>query len=186
MKRAQKKSRHGKKHNWTTPTVLGLALSVLGLVGLIELRPQMDVVPQEPLEHSQALTTPFRIQDAGYLSLDIKRVFCYVHEIKFSSPSIKEGKIGNTTARMRQAENVVLETGESETIFCHLLNEPIMPDKADMAVVVDYKVWIVPWTLRKYKRFIGANGDHWEWLSEPLDDIEPEIDKQINDHFQSD
>ena len=90
MKPAPPESHTGKKHNWSTPTVLGLLLGVLGLVGLIELRPQIEVSPLEELRKEDAFSIPFRIHNTGYISIHIQQVTCTDREVRIGPHCIEE------------------------------------------------------------------------------------------------
>ena len=85
-----------KTRTWTLPTVLGLILGVFGSVGIIELRPQITVSPQEPIEKSNPFSVPFRIDNTGYLAFHVDHVFAYASKIKVGNGA--RGPITKTIA----------------------------------------------------------------------------------------
>ena len=162
MKPAPAQSHTEKKHNWTTATVLGLILSVLGLVGLIELRPQIEVSPLEELRKEDSFSAPFRIHNAGYLSIHIQQVVCTDSEVKIGILVSR-----NNIYIYGPASDTWLRRGESETIFCTISKARMRPSSADISIHIFYRAWIVPYTLHNSSRFVGAYGDRWDWLQQP-------------------
>ena len=91
--------------------------------------------------------------------------------------------VQDTIASASSANGVSLGPDGSKTIFCPLAkSDGTPPSSADIALVVDYSSWIVPfYTFRKYERFVGQYGDHWQWLEQPSTEIESSADQRIND-----
>jgi hypothetical protein len=158
---------------WTTPTVLGLILSVVGAVGVIELRPQMTVTPADELEKSQPFSAPFRITNTGYLSLTIKSITFYVHELEVGGSNIGDNTVNNPAWN-----NFDLDSGGSKTIRSNFLRSNVLPSKADIVIVIDYT--FIGINRRHYSRFEGAYVDNWEWMPQPYADIVIDIDKAVN------
>ncbi len=174
---------HGKARTWTLPTILGLILGALGLLGLVELRPQMTVSPQEPLNKSQPFSVPFRISNTGYFSFHVFLVVCYIHEVEFPGTT---GPITFSGSTVHQGgwEGGTLERGDSQTVICNLANA--IPKKADIAIVIDYAALFIPDVLksRRYFRFVGAFGDNWQWLPQPSGDIQAQADESVDDFIK--
>jgi hypothetical protein len=164
---------------WTMPTVLGLVLGALGLVALVELRTQIGIEPLAPLQTSQPFAVPFRVHNAGYLSFQIKRVFVFVNELSGNGLFVWDQSF-----RMRKWEEAVLGSGDDVSMEWDLYQGPV-PQKADIIFVVDYRPFGVPITLRKCFRFVGAYGNRWQWLHEPIDGIiQRRIDASIAEHIK--
>jgi hypothetical protein len=73
-RRSTQKPATAKTKNWTLPAVLGLTVSVVGAVGVIELRPQLAMSPQGQLATTQPFTAPFELTNAGYLGVHVENV----------------------------------------------------------------------------------------------------------------
>jgi hypothetical protein len=168
-----------KRKAWTLPTVLSLVFSAVTLVGLLELWPRIDVEPQEQLSQAAPFSAPFRIKNEGYWPFWIRHVFCYIHELDIGGAGLSQGSMRFTGV---QAD---LWSGQSETVICRVGNG-VPVDKADIAIVVDYRPWFWPLTRRDYHRFVGAFGkDRWEWLAQPYAEIKPSIDKEVEDSLNA-
>lgn len=169
--RPQKKIR-----SWTLPTVLGLALGVLGAVGIVELRPQPTALPQPPgLEKSQPFSVPFRIENSGYLSFDVEDVFLYVKAVTLSHV-----KLYGAVVNKDDWNHFELNRGDSRTISCNVVKSYNMPATADIIIVLDIRpFWWFPWSSRRYFRFVGAHKDRWQWLAQPSAPVQADADKSI-------
>jgi hypothetical protein len=173
MKPSRKKSRKKKKNSWTVATVLGLAIGAVGALGAIELRPQLSVSPQSEIEKAQPFSAPFRITNAGYLSLYIENVTIYVHNMEY------EGfRSQHATSNDPAWDNFTLDRGESKTIVYYVARAPVPPKHADMAIVVDYRFFGITW--RRPFRFVGAYVDNWQWLPQPAGDIEAKLNTEVD------
>jgi hypothetical protein len=173
----------GKIRSWTLPTVLGIILGVVGSLGVIELRPQMGVIPQDPLTKSQPFSVPFRIDNVGYFSFPVDHVFAYIHRVKASHITIDQG-----TYHEPSWNRFDLDRGEGKTVIVKLINfaSNEVPSEADIALIVDYRPFrFFPASFRRYFRFVGAYGDNWQWLKEPSADIQAVADRQIEDHMRT-
>ena len=175
-----------KTRSWTVSTVLGLALGtvglVVGVVELVELRPQISVAPQEAIEKSQPFSVPFRIDNTGYFSLNVEHVFCYLHRMESEHVSVYRGTLHDPSWNRFE-----IDRGHSKTIICNLQDQikPLgLPKAADIAIVVDYHPFGFPKSFRKYFRFVGAYVDNWQWLQQPPEAIQKEADFAIADHMK--
>ncbi len=79
-------------------------------------------------------------------------------------------------------ESVEIESGHNETISCNLMRSRNRPSEADIAIVIDYTPWGFPslYQSRQYFRFLGMNGDNWEWVEQPIGDLKQAAELQIN------
>jgi hypothetical protein len=146
---------------------------VLAAVTLIPLWPQFTVFPQESLIKAEPFSAPFRIENTGFVPVHVDDV---VHEAKLGPVNI-----ARSSTRGAGWSDFRLKRGESKAIISNFANT--IPNSADLAVVIDYRpVAFVPFTLRRYFRFVGAYGDNWQWLQQPSADIEEDADKQVDAH----
>jgi hypothetical protein len=168
---------------WSVPTVLGLILGIVGAVGIIELRPQITVSPQEAIDKSQPFSIPFRITNSGYFSFYVDRVFCYLHSVKAEGVSVDKGTFHDPSWNRFE-----LDRGESKTIIVNLYDQikPLgRPNAADIAILIDYRPFAYfSHSFRSYFRFTGAYVDNWQWLAQPSSPIHADADRQIEDHMQ--
>jgi hypothetical protein len=147
---------------WTMPTVLGLIISVVGALGVIELRPQITVSPMEPVEKSQPFSAPFKIQNTGYFGIWVEQEFCADRHVYAGGWKLENNTFGSPA-------HIYIDRGDSMTVFCPLFRGPI-PKHADIDIFVYYRPWkSFPHTFHKSFRFIGSYTDNWQWLSEPSD-----------------
>lgn len=173
-KREPKQRKNKKLRVWAFPTILGLAI---GLIGLIALRPQISVNPQAPLLQSQAFSVPFRVENSSYYSISVVRTVLYIRHLTQGGVSF------NGVTRHDEAwDNFVLDSGEGRDIVAPFSTG--IPDDADIALVIDYKACRVCPSARKYFRFSGASGDNWQWLKQPSTEIREDADKRIADHLE--
>jgi len=57
-------------------------MGVVGSIGVVELRPQITVLPQCALKSGPPFSIPFRISNTGYFAFTVVAAHCYIH--KFS------------------------------------------------------------------------------------------------------
>jgi hypothetical protein len=156
--------------------VISLLLTVVSLVGLIALRPQMSMSPLEPLRTSQPFSVPFRFQNTGLLSFGVDSVYLYLHRLEKGGLDIREG-----IARMKGWDQpFVLQAGEASSIVAEVAN--FVPDEGDMVIVIDYRKF--GFSSRRYFRFRGAAGDNWQWLQQPSAEIEADAGRAVDDYHR--
>jgi hypothetical protein len=158
-----------KTRSWTVPTVLGLTLSVVGALGVIELRPQLSMSAQEQLATNAPFSAPFELTNTGYLSVHIEHVIAIAHRIEFGNDAVMKDEVWTNI----DWSNFDLIRGGSKTFFPRFAN--FRPRRADMVFVVDYRFLGKSW--RWFFRFQGDYIDNWHWSKQPIGDLEPSIDK---------
>ena len=165
------------KRVWTLPTALSLIIGAVGALGVVELRPKIVVYPQEPLlDAAQPFSAPFRITNNGYLSVGVERINCYVQEVRAAKLYM-----GKDLYDQEDWDGKTLDRGESETVLCKVAQVKAWPEKADIAIVVDYRAWPIPLSSRRYFRFVGSgSSDNWQWLPQPSADIKADADSAIH------
>jgi hypothetical protein len=136
----------------------------------------MTVTPQDPIARSQPFSSPFRIDNTGYVPFWIEHVYCYAGDVRWSFVTMKR-----ILERSLDWEHFPLQRNESKTILCNVLDAPTPPQQADIVIAVDYRpLPFLPWTLRKLVRFTGAYADQWQWLRQPIGPIESETNRAID------
>ncbi len=175
MKAAKARRRRKKKHHWTLPTVLGLAVSVVGAVGVIELRPQITVAPLGELDTNQPFSAPFEITNSGYLKVHIESVIVDAYNIEYP----RGIRMADNIESRVPWDNFDLDRGESKTIFTRFVISDQLPIKADIVFSVEYEFFWKRW--RRLYRFEGVHGDRWQWSKQPIGNIEDEVNKRIDE-----
>jgi hypothetical protein len=160
------------------PATLALLLSAIGALGVIELRPQIEVIPEQEVEPGQPFSAPFQVENTGYSSLYIERIFFCVRHVQWGGAEIR-----NSVVSYDRWANTVLDRGQGESISSHLLQSGIPPDEADVVIVIDNRPSkLFPQTERRYFRFTRFDGPYrglWAWLKQPSHDIQADVDEQI-------
>jgi hypothetical protein len=145
-----------KTRTWTMPTVLSLILTVVGAVSIIELRPQLNVTPQEQLATGQPFSAPFEITNSGYLGIHVNNIVVIFHRVEVPGASWDDSFIQNTAWN-----NFDLDRCKSKTILPYLVHSNAMPTEADIVCAIDYTFWGKK--LRSFFRFEGIRIDKWQW-----------------------
>src|SRR5690242_8286284 len=121
MRPATKQPR-GKIPIWTLPNILSLLIGIVGTAGIVELRPQMAVVPQcEPLKKGQPFSIPFKISNTGYFSFDVSSVHCYF--AKMEGKAIDQNLVVHlerATLHDKAWDHRRLERAEGQTLMCEV------------------------------------------------------------------
>jgi hypothetical protein len=150
----------------TLSGVLGLILTAVGALGVVELRPQLSVAPQEQLAVGQPFSAPFEITNTGYLRIHIENVIVVFHTVEVQGSTFEDATTGNLTW-----DNFDLDRGKSKTILPYFTNG--MPTKADVIIAIDYKFLGKKW--RTFSRFQGMHMDKWAWSKQPVGELEPKM-----------
>jgi hypothetical protein len=165
---------------WSLPNILGLVLGLVGALGVVQLRPQMSVSPQEETEKGQPFSAPFRFENTGHFSFNVTDVYCYIKGVKAANYRMT-GPSGDLIHR-GEWTNINLESGDGGTIPCIGPRAPEI-QMADITIVIDYKPFrFFPFSFRKYFCFTGFKGlhvDNWQWTRSPSGKIEAEVDAEI-------
>jgi hypothetical protein len=168
----------------TISTIIGLVVGVVGLAGLITLRPQITVSPSDALDHSQPFTVPFHITNASYYAIDEVTPTFYIHRLLVGGADVGKNLV------KYPAQN--LDHGETGTVVFQFLQVGAFPQDADIVVVIDYHIaWLPFWHPRQYFRFVGQYAENWQWLAEPIGAVRQETDaafehdRQTQEMFKS-
>ena len=156
------KGRHQKKktRTWTTPKVLGLILSIVGALGVVELRAQLSASPKPERATNQPFSAPFEITNTGYLGFHVDNVLVIFPTVEYQrGPSFQNSMTGNV-----DWDNFDLERGSSKTIYPYFSDG--IPTKASIVIAVDYTYFWVK--CRWLAKFDGTHIDNWEWAKQPI------------------
>lgn len=85
--------------------------------------------------------------------------------------SVSDGTIGGI-----DWDNFDLDRGQTKTILAYFANG--MPEKANVIVAIDYRFLGRKW--RWFQRFDGIRIENWHWSKQPMDDMEPYINKVVD------
>ena len=96
-------------------------------MGVVALRPQINVSPQEQLASGQPFSAPFEITNAGYLSIHVDNVIAVLHIAVIGGDTFENASSGN-----KDWDNFDLERGKSKTMLYYFYNG--MPTRADMII----------------------------------------------------
>jgi hypothetical protein len=163
--------------------IVGLSLTVLGLLGLIGLRPRPSVSSSPPTDSDGWLRSRFTVTNDGYLQLNDVHAICFIWKARTtSSPEIDDDAV-----RAVDFPHLVLPPGQSLTVPCERTRSFGYSFKGvDLAVVLSYRPW--PFTFlhqRRFFRFVARlNNETVVWDREPSADLEHEFDVLLNSNPQ--
>jgi hypothetical protein len=162
-----------KIRTWTLPTVLGLIVTVVGALGVVELRPQMNASPQPERATNQPFSAPFEITNTGYLGFHVENVVVIFPIVEYEGVNFHNAMIGNV-----DWDNFDLNRGATKTIFPYFANG--RPKKATIVIAVDYKYFCVK--QRWLFKFDGTYIDNWQWSKQPIRAEDEEgLNRTVND-----
>src|SRR5580704_6791847 len=170
---------HSSKHTLFL-TILGLVLTVIGLVALVELFPRPSVSSSSPTVPDLWLTSRFTVSNDGYLQLNDVHAVCFVWKAMTGEGS----RLTNSASRVAYPADLTLPPGQAFTVPCegdvHLVNGPYR--SADLAIVVSYRPW--PFTFirqRKFFRFVARlDTGNVIWEKQPSSFLEHDFDSLLN------
>ena len=175
---------HNKKHHdvhptpqktsvWNTPTVLGL---LLALVGLIVFWPRLTVESSGPVDPANPLSSAFTITNTGFIKLSDVDVSFGMGQMGFGGVALRPNFVPTFTAlqTMREWSGHSLARDEAYTVtLSDFVNgggpEPLTG--ADIAIVVQFKPWFLPWKCEEGRRFVTKKQTDGRlyWYHYPLD-----------------
>lgn len=151
----------------TLLAILGVFLSIW-----VTFNPRVFVHPTVALDSNNPATTPFIVQNQGYISIyDVKhsgsmRYITYPNDVI----AIAEVPYDNNFSTKHIAN--IIAPGEQYTVFLpfyYMKNNKI--EESDIAIELSFKPikwW--PWPWKTKHRFISAQGKdgQWHWLPQPI------------------
>lgn len=155
---------------WLFGTGLALVLTFVGL--FYDFSPKIAVSPYQPLELSDAFSSPFMIANDGYLSLRDVSATCILSQVDFTGLALKQGSVGS---RIDIAAEML--PGEKLTVKCRFRENIGVAssrtfENADISLLIDYRLRLWFWTFQKQRafRFVSARASDgsWHWLPQPI------------------
>lgn len=133
----------------TAVIILG---ALLAGVGLIALRPKIDVSKFDAIQRHRPFTIPFKVSNVGLLAVHNLRINCYVHRIQVGRVTI-----ASSSMQDKKLHTNTLDRGESLTVICQMAQAPMLPRKTNIEIVIDFNVTGVPFKrFRRVFRFVGT------------------------------
>jgi hypothetical protein len=184
-----KPSRHG-----LLLTIVGLVLTTVGLVALIELFPRLSASANSPTNLDDPLSSSkFSISNDGYMKVTDVMSACFLWKVRMAQGGRVNTFVDSGLATtVRPPENMLKPT-EAFTVPCtgnRLVgapppySQPVLV-QADLAIVAYYRVW--PFTFyrdHRLFRFVASIGKNNEivWEKQPSNLLEADYDEWIAAH----
>jgi hypothetical protein len=127
------------RSGWNLHTVGAILGTLLSIVGLIALRPQLNVSIDEPLSSAQPYSPVFRITNTGLTALRDIVPYCYADSIETGA-----SKFFKVLLAHNEWTVPVLDRGETKTIVCNMLQTDVEPTRFDIALVMEYSMYGIP------------------------------------------
>ena len=171
-------------------TILGLVLTAVGLIALVELFPRLSATASSPTDLNDPLTSSkFTVSNDGYLRVTDVTSACFLWRVQMTSGGSSKPNVQfvNGLAEVVKPAEAKLSPTEALTVPCtgqQLVGasapyvQPALTD-ADLAIVVYYRAW--PFTFyrdRRLFRFVARLGKRGEviWEKQPSGILEADFD----------
>ena len=176
-------------------TMLGLLLTAIGLVALIELFPRLSSTAASPTDPEDILgSSKFTVVNDGYLRVTDVMSVCFLWKVQIERPGAS-AHFDSSLARIVEPPKTKLSPTEGYTIPCTTEGRPIVGTsppyaplrvtQADLVIVSYYRAW--PFTFyrdHRLFRFVAHVGKQGEitWEKQPAAILEPDYDNFIQTH----
>lgn len=210
-KSKRRKKKHKQKETPTTPlpasqlmvakpgrrglflAVLGLVLTAIGLVTVIQLFPRLSATASLPTDKNDPLgSSTFTVVNDGYLQVTDVKSACFLWKLTFVEGS-RTAEFTNNLAAITVPPQSTLNSTEGYTVPCipyrliglpASFRQPVLT-RADLAIVVYYRAW--PFTFyrdHRLFRFLSRiqNDGTVVWEKQPAAVLEPDYDRFIAAH----
>ncbi len=155
--------------------VLGLATIVGGIAAALAFLPRVTVVPSDPVDALNPFSASFTITNTNFIPLQDVSICLGMGQIATFPAQIDPNLTPTFESRLMipQWKNHDLRIDDNITItIVDLINvtSPANLNGADIAIIVSYKPWILPFRREKIFRFLArkqTNGLFY-WYSHPL------------------
>jgi hypothetical protein len=178
-------------------TVLGLVLTTIGLVALIELFPRLSATATPTTNLDDILgSSKFTVTNDGYLKVPDVVSGCFLWDVEIKNNTGSSVHQRSDLATLVSPPATTLYPTEGFTIPCTPENRPLIASqppyppmrvtKADLAIVVYYRAWpFMFYRGRRFFRFIAHFGKQGEvtWEKQPAEVLEPDFDKNFGGPF---
>ncbi len=149
---------------WEIFVAVGVVLGYLSYF-----QPRLSVTPQQALDPSKPFSVPFIIANNGYLPFRDVEFLCGIREVK----GTENRTLGKFALRFPHNRLSVLEPGKPATISCDFFAAkgfeffPVI--SADIAIIVQFRPQLLPWSKRESFRFITteAADNKLLWFPQP-------------------
>lgn len=173
--------------------VLGLVLTAIGLVTLIQLFPRLSAIASSPTDKNDQLgSSRFTVSNDGYLEVTDVMSACFLWKLTFVEGP-RTGDFSNKLSAIVIPPESALNPTEGYTVPCiprRLIDlpapfhQPVLA-RADLAIVVYYRAW--PFTFyrdHRLFRFLSRiqNDGTVIWEKQPAAVLEPDYDRYIAAH----
>lgn len=165
-------------------TILGIALTAIGLVALIELSPRLSAAQMPPFLAKDAIPS-IAISNDGYLQLTDVEAECFAAKMVLAGNNNVYGAMSGSGSPPKK----ILSPAESFTISCTghgktFLDSPISwISHIELDAVTYYRPW--PFTFlrrRKFFKFVGENdGSKINWYKQTPDGLAQEYDELVRE-----
>ena len=159
--------------------LLGLATLLGGIVALLTLLPRVSVTPSDPVDPINPFSASFTITNNGFVPLSSVDALLGIGQVATAPALLDPNFVPNFESRIVRPEwkNHNLKVDESFTITPADIFGLAPGDRlggADIAIVVSFKIWIIPIKREKIYRFIARKqtNEQFYWYSIPVEEIE--------------
>jgi hypothetical protein len=173
--------------------VLGLVLTAIGLVTLIQLFPRLSAIASSPTDKNDQLgSSKFTVSNDGYLEVTDVMSACFLWKLTFVEGP-RTGDFSNKLSAIVVPPESALNPTEGYTVPCiprRLIDlpapfhQPVLA-RADLAIVVYYRAWPFKF-YRDHRlfRFLSRiqNDGTVIWEKQPAAVLEPDYDRYIAAH----
>jgi hypothetical protein len=154
-------------------TVLGV------LVGVLSLIPRLSVTPSDPTLSTNPFSSSFTITNTGYVPLRDVGVTMFPFEINSGTTTLFDEK-NRPPLKYQDLEGLTTQPWEHHELplderFTITLGQLINSGDdslkgADIALVVHFKPWFIPWKSQRQFRFVTRRQQNgaFLWFSQPM------------------
>lgn len=154
-------------------TIVGIVLTLIGLITLIELYPRLSAASQPPYD-SRDLVPTFAVTNDGYLPLSDVLFACYIWKTSFNTKhlaldDVSISPVGKVSS-FKPTDPITLPCKLKMTIPTKLVQS------MDIGIIAQFRIWPTPFRSIKVFRFIGTNdGEKIIWRKQPPNEMLPAI-----------
>lgn len=146
-------------------------MALLAAIALFfEFSPKIAVSLDQPLDLSDAFSSPFMVANDGYLPLNEVSARCALNQVDFARNRFKNIVVAShidIAAEMLPGEKLTVKCRFRETIG---VADSDTFENADISIAIEYRLWFWPNKRQREFRFISAHASDgsWHWLPQPI------------------